>query len=97
MFYTNQPIRLHAKCTCILEMIQKSNNRIERFKSDLLLYDSTKDIFAPIRLMNTRDYFTDHIEMYENISTRLVNYYTNTMASIVERAILRSEKILQTI
>ncbi len=96
MFYTNQPLRLHAKCTCILEMIQKNNSRIEDFKSRLRLYDSTKDMFAPMRLMYNRPWFTEKIDLCEKISERLVTSYTNIMAAIVERAIVRSEKLSQT-
>ena len=96
MFYTNQPIKLHSKCLCILEIIQKSNNRYENCKSRLYAYNQCKDPFAPIRLMWRREELEGKVNHYEAVSKRLEQYYANTFAAIVERAIIRGEQLTQT-
>ena len=97
MFYTNQPIKLHSKCLCILEMIQKSNNCLEDFKSRLYAYNNCKDMFAPARLMWRKEELEDQVNHYKAVSKRLEQYYANTFAAIVERAIIRGKQLSQTI
>ena len=97
MFYTNQPIKLHSKCLSILDMIQKSNNRLEDFKSRLYAYKQCENPFALVRLMYRREGLEEQINHYQAVSQRLEQYYANTFAAIVERAIIRGEKLSQTI
>ena len=97
MFYTNQPIRLHSKCLCILEMIQKSNNLYEKNKGILYLYDRTKDAYSTIRLTYKRYELEKEMTKYSLVSKRLEQSYVNTIASMVERAIIRGEQLSQTI
>ena len=84
--YTSLPIKVHSKCLCILEMIQKVNNRIESKKSSLHLYDNTKDWSAPIRLMNNRKDFETAIAQMQKVKERLVQYYNNTLSKIFKPA-----------
>ena len=78
-------------------MIQKSNNRLEDFKSRLYDYKQCKDPFAPVRLMWRREQLEDQVNHYQAVSQRLEQYYANTFAAIVERAIIRGEQLSQTI
>ena len=96
MFYTNQPIKLHSKCLCILEMLQKSNNYYEKEKSLLYAFDNCKDMYALIKLSYRRIDLVKAMKKYSSISQRLEQYYANTFGAIVERAILRGEQLTQT-
>ena len=78
-------------------MIQKSNNRYEDYKSGLYAYDKCNNPFAPIRFMYTRNCLVEKMTHYLSVSKRLEQYYANTFAAIVERAIIRGEKLSQTI
>ena len=78
-------------------MIQKSNNRYEDFKSRLYAYDKCNNPFALIRLMYQRNWLEEKVTHYLSVSKRLEQYYANTFAAIVERAIIRGEKLSKTI
>lgn len=80
--YTSKPIKLHTKCLCILEMIQKCDSYLDNKKSDLKKYDNTKDAFAPIRLWNERYMFEKRIQTLESVMLRLTNYYNNTLKQL---------------
>lgn len=96
MFYTSKLIKQTEKSLCILEMIQKANNRIESYRADIYQYVNTKDCFAPIRLMWNLEKLEARQRNMEKVAERLVRYYVNTMSEIVEQCITRSENVLLT-
>ena len=81
--YTTKPIRLHSKCLVILELIQKCNNRINVFESDLYHYDNAKSDFEMIRLMHRRESFTDSISRYKELKVYLVMKYQKVMIELM--------------
>lgn len=81
--YTSKPIKHHNKCLAILEMIQKVNNRIEEQRNRLYHYDNTKNPYAPIRLMNTRESIVDRMESNKAIAARLERYYERTFVQLL--------------
>lgn len=83
--YTSHKIHTHNKCLCILEMIKEVNNRIERNRADLKLYDNSR-WDSPIQIMNRRQDFFDRMQRYAKIKNRLVSYYENTIAQLTNTA-----------
>lgn len=80
--YTNKPIRIHSKCLCILEMIQKINSRIESEKANLNTFDNARH-FDIIRLINSRASIVARIENAKEVKGRLVDYYNNTAQELL--------------
>ncbi len=84
MFYVNKSIRLISRCNAYLELIQQSNNRYEDKRSLLARYDACRDMYAPIKLMNTRYQIIEQMERWETLSNWLVIRYQTVFTKLGE-------------
>lgn len=82
--YTSHKIHTHNKCLCILEMIQAANNRMEKARVNLLSYENSK-WNSITRLMYCREDLRNEYDRMQAVKNRLVNYYLNTMQSLIEK------------
>ena len=79
----NKLIRVHAKCSAILDMIQTANNRVNAAKADLHLYDNVHPLHT-IRLFTTRTKLIDLIDHNRELKSRLEAYYATIATELLE-------------
>lgn len=83
--YTTKSIRINAKIQNALEMIQKCNNTIEKYRSDLYHYDNS-DQWSIQKIMHKREDFEAAMVRYKQVKARLITYYEDLLYKLIMEA-----------
>jgi hypothetical protein len=96
MYYVNHSIKLIARVQIYLQLIQEANNRHERKRSKLAMYDSIVNDFSKNRIMEGRSKMIIYMYRMQNLSEWLVIRMQSVLMELNQENDMQLKKILFT-